>query len=223
MDSTVLLYQERPKMAVSFNYGSKHNDAEHKRAERSCEKLGIAWRRIDLREAMRGFKSHLMDNGKRIPEGHYSNDIMKQTVVPFRNGIMLSIAVGIAESEGLNKVMMANHFGDNAVYPDCRKKFVDAFCNAAVYGTYREIFLDAPFTSIDKTEICRIGNRLGVPWTDTYSCYNGNPTQCGRCSTCFERREAFHLAGITDPTEYTDRTAIKDLINEYTQQEVSLV
>ena len=220
MDSTVLLHKERPKLAISFNYGSKHNDQEHLRAKRSCLALAIPWRRIDLRGAMKGFKSHLMSSGGEIPEGHYTNEIMKQTVVPFRNGIMLSIAVGIAESEGLDKVMMANHFGDNAVYPDCRKKFVDAFSSAAIYGTYRKIFLDSPFTDISKTDICNIGQRLGVPWEDTYSCYKGEPIQCGRCSTCFERREAFHLACITDPTEYLDETPITELIFEYTKEEV---
>lgn len=127
---------------------------------------------------------------------------MKSTVVPFRNGIMLSIACGLAESRGLSHVMMANHGGDHAIYPDCRDGFVRAMSEAMRQGTYEGIDIIAPYTNISKGDIAVIGKRLGVDYSLTYSCYKGGARHCGRCGTCVERREAFAYAGIPDPTEY---------------------
>ena len=201
MDSTVLLheYQKEIKLAVSFNYGSKHNDMEYKYAKNNCDDLGIKIIRIDLPFINQYFNSDLLKSGKEIPEGHYEDLSMKRTVVPFRNGIMLSIACGIVESIGAKKVLIANHAGDHAIYPDCRKTFIEAMNEAMAYGTYENINILAPYTGLTKRQIALRGKELGVDFTKTYSCYNGREKHCGRCGTCVERIEA--LQGF-DNTEY---------------------
>jgi 7-cyano-7-deazaguanine synthase len=148
------------------------------------------------------FKSSLLDGAEAIPEGHYADENMKSTVVPFRNGIMLSIAVGIAESNDLKYVMMANHGGDHTIYPDCRPEFVKAFDEAAKAGTFVNVGLLSPFTNWTKADIARRGKELGIDYSETWSCYKGGEKHCGKCGTCVERREAFAEAGIEDATEY---------------------
>jgi 7-cyano-7-deazaguanine synthase len=202
MDSTVLLYQRAKdiKLAVSFNYGSKHNDQEYKRALVNTESLKIKHIRIDLPFVGEYFKSDLLKSGGEIPEGHYEDPSMKRTVVPFRNGIMLAIAVGLAESNGLQNVMLANHAGDHAIYPDCRQEFVEAFSLASIKGTYDKTGIFAPYTLFSKRQIAELGIRLKVNFSHTYSCYKGGDVHCGVCGTCVERKEA--LQGLNDPTKY---------------------
>lgn len=204
MDSVTLLHLRKEKiaLAVSFNYGSRHNQREIECASYQCNLLDIPHITIPLDFMEKYFKSSLLKNGENIPEGNYDEENMKSTVVPFRNGIMLSIACGIAESHGLKKVMMANHSGDHSIYPDCRPEFVRAMSEAMKQGTYLGVTLDAEFTDISKSEIAKIGERLGVAYQHTYSCYNGREKHCGKCGTCMERKEAFKYAGIIDPTEY---------------------
>ncbi len=206
VDSTTLLYeeQERIALAVSFDYGSKHNAREIPFAQLHCRKLHIPHVIIPLDFMTRYFKSSLLRGGEDIPEGHYADENMKSTVVPFRNGIMLSIAVGIAESNGLRCVMMANHGGDHTIYPDCTPQFVDAFNEAAQAGTFVRVQLRSPYTNITKADIARRGKTLGIDYSKTWSCYKGGDKHCGKCGTCVERREAFALAGIDDTTEYEE-------------------
>ena len=206
MDSTTLLYdeQERIALAVSFDYGSKHNAREIPFAEWHCQQLGIRHITIPLDFMTRYFKSSLLEGGEEIPEGHYADENMKSTVVPFRNGIMLSIAVGIAESNGLQYVMMANHGGDHTIYPDCRPEFVSAFDQAAQAGTYVKVGLRTPYTHLTKADIARRGKALGVDYSKTWSCYKGGDKPCGRCGTCVERREALAEAGIDNKTVYEE-------------------
>ena len=204
MDSVTLLYEraEEIALAVSFDYGSNHNHKEIPFAKKHCEALGIPHVVIPLEFMAEHFESSLLSGADAIPEGHYADENMKSTVVPFRNGIMLSIAAGLAESKGLQKVMMANHFGDHEVYPDCRKEFVDNMSAAISAGTYANIFIDAPYTSISKADIARKGAALGIDYAQTWSCYKGLAKHCGKCATCIERKEALAAAGITDNTEY---------------------
>ena len=204
MDSVTLLYdeQERIALAVSFDYGSKHNKREIPFAQKHCEKLGIRHITIPLDFMTKYFVSSLLEGGEDIPEGHYADENMKSTVVPFRNGIMLSIAVGIAESNGLSYVMMANHGGDHTIYPDCRPECVEAFDQAAAAGPYVNVPLRSPYTNITKADIARRGKTLGIDYSETWSCYKGGEKHCGRCGTCMERREALAAAGIPDPTVY---------------------
>jgi 7-cyano-7-deazaguanine synthase len=204
MDSTTLLYdqQERIALAVTFDYGSKHNAREIPFAELHCRRLGIKHVVVKLDFMTKYFKSSLLQGGEDIPEGHYAEENMKSTVVPFRNGIMLSIAIGMAESAGLQHVMMANHSGDHTIYPDCRPEFVDAMSEAGRVGTFPGITLLCPFTNMTKGDIARRGRELGIDYAETWSCYQGGERHCGRCGTCVECREALEQAGIIDTTEY---------------------
>ncbi|MBR5698310.1 MAG: 7-cyano-7-deazaguanine synthase QueC [Prevotella sp.] len=206
MDSTTLLYeyQERIAIALSFDYGSNHNANEIKCAEIHCDRLGITHMVIPLDFVRRYFRSSLLDGAEAIPEGSYDDENMRSTVVPFRNGIMLSVAVGMAESNGLQYVMMANHAGDHTIYPDCRPAFVDAFDRAAEAGTYNGVRLLSPYVNMTKGEIAKRGSQLGIDYAETWSCYKGEEKHCGRCGTCVERREALAEAGINDPTEYDE-------------------
>ena len=159
MDSITLLYEykERIALGVSFDYGSNHNAREIPFAELHCRRLGIPHLTIPLDFMHRYFRSSLLEGAEAIPEGNYDDDNMKSTVVPFRNGIMLSIAAGLAESRGLHYVMMANHGGDHTIYPDCRPAFVDAMSQATEAGTYVGVQVSAPYTQITKTDIARRG------------------------------------------------------------------
>ena len=204
MDSITLLYDKKDEIAlgISFDYGSNHNAREIPFAQMHCERLGIKHIVINLDFMHRYFKSSLLDGADAIPEGHYEADNMKSTVVPFRNGIMLSIAIGIAESHNLKKVLIANHSGDHTIYPDCRPEFIHAIDKAARYGTFINVSVSAPYTDITKGQIASIGKRLGIDYRETWSCYKGGVVHCGKCGTCIERKEALAEAGIEDPTVY---------------------
>ena len=206
MDSVTMLHDfcNDIALAVTFGYGSNHNKREAACAAYHCQLLGIKHILIPLDFMGKYFKSSLLEGAEAIPEGHYASENMKSTVVPFRNGIMLAIACGIAESNGLKHVMMSNHSGDHAIYPDCRQEFVDAMTAAMTAGTYEHIDLVAPYTAISKTDIARIGKRLGIDYSTTYSCYKGGEHHCGKCGTCVERKEALRDAGIDDNTIYDD-------------------
>lgn len=204
MDSITLLYDHKDEIAlgISFDYGSNHNAREIPFAKMHCERLGIKHITINLDFMHQYFKSSLLDGAEAIPEGHYADDNMKSTVVPFRNGIMLSIAIGIAESNNLDQVFIANHGGDHTIYPDCRPEFINAIDVAATAGTYNNVKVVAPYTKITKSDIARIGKKLGIDYTETWSCYKGGEVHCGKCGTCVERKEALAEAGIEDKTIY---------------------
>ena len=199
MDSTTMLwdYADDIAVAVTFQYGSNHNKREAECARWNCEKLGIEWIEIDLSFMGEYFKSSLLEGADAIPEGNYDDENMRSTVVPFRNGIMLSVAAGLAESRGLKAVWIANHSGDHAIYPDCRPGFIKAMGQAIGEGTYEHLELRAPYTGLTKGEIALRGKELGVDYSHTYSCYKGGEHHCGKCGTCVERREALEFAGIT--------------------------
>ena len=204
LDSTTLLYEEcdRVALAVTFDYGSNHAAREIACARHHCERLGIEHLVIELGFMGRYFHSSLLSGGDAIPSGNYDEENMKSTVVPFRNGIMLSIACGLAESRGLKRVLIANHGGDHAIYPDCRPSFINAMDAAMRAGTYVNVEIVAPYTHLSKADIVKRGTQLGVDYGETYSCYRGGEHHCGTCGTCSERREAFREAGIPDPTVY---------------------
>lgn len=204
MDSTTLLYdkQDEIALAISFDYGSNHNAKEIACAQKHCQQLGIEHRIVKLNFMNDYFKSSLLEGAEAIPEGHYADENMKSTVVPFRNGIMLAIAVGMAESANLSEVLIANHGGDHAIYPDCRPEFIKSMNEAAVAGTYKHVNVVAPYTNLTKTEIALIGKRIGIDYSQTWSCYKGLAHHCGKCGTCVERKEALRDAGIIDTTVY---------------------
>ncbi|MBP3739439.1 MAG: 7-cyano-7-deazaguanine synthase QueC [Muribaculaceae bacterium] len=204
MDSTTMLYDYKDQiaLAITFDYGSTQNGRERQWAITHCQRLGIKHIVIRLDFMHRYFKSALLESADAIPDGNYNDENMKATVVPFRNGIMLAIACGIAESNGLKRVMIANHAGDHSIYPDCRGEFVDAMSAAMRSGTYEHIEVFAPYTSWSKTDIARRGKALGLDYSETYSCYKGGEHHCGTCGTCTERRIALREAGIDDKTIY---------------------
>lgn len=206
LDSTTMLYDyaDSIALAVTFLYGSNHNKREAAFAKYHCEMLGIEHIEINLAFMGKYFKSSLLEGAEAIPEGNYDEENMKSTVVPFRNGIMLSVAAGLAESRGLKKVMMANHSGDHTIYPDCRPEFAEAMGTAISLGTYAGLELVAPYTMFSKADITKRGAKLGIDYTKTYSCYKGGEIHCGVCGTCRERKEAFALAGVEDKTKYLE-------------------
>ena len=204
MDSVTMLYEyrDRIELALTFDYGSNHAENEIACARLHCERLGIRHIIIPLDFMHRYFTSSLLQGGDAIPEGHYTSENMASTVVPFRNGIMLSIACGMAESNGLKLVMIANHGGDHTIYPDCREEFIQAMSQAMTAGTDTDVRVFAPYTNITKSDIARHGRDLGLDYSETWSCYKGGKVHCGKCGTCIERREALAEAGINDTTEY---------------------
>ncbi len=204
LDSTTLLYEykDRIALALSFHYGSNHNDKELAFAALHCERLNIPHRIIHLPFIKDCFRSSLLSGSEAVPEGNYDEQNMRSTVVPFRNGIMLSIAAGMAENEGLQYIMLANHAGDHAIYPDCRPAFVKAMNEAVKTGTYNGVELLTPYTDLTKADIARIGKSLGIDYSETWSCYKGGEHHCGKCGTCRERRDALRQAGIEDHTIY---------------------
>mgnify|MGYP003639573593 CR=1 FL=1 len=206
MDSVTALYhaaEEHDVVAgLSFDYGSKHNHRELPFAAWHCENLGLSHQVVSLGFINDLFESDLLKSGGEIPEGHYEAENMKQTVVPFRNGIMLSIAAGFAESVEAEGIVIAAHSGDHAIYPDCREGFMKPMAEAITAGTYADIQVLRPFIDRRKEDIASVGWELGIDFALTWSCYKGGDLHCGKCGTCVERKEAFLLAGLIDPTRY---------------------
>ena len=206
MDSVTAFHWARQQHevvgAVSFDYGAKHNHKELPFAAWHAAQCGVRHDIIDLGFMNQLFASNLLKSGGEVPEGHYTGENMKQTVVPFRNGIMLAIACGIAESREAQSLVIAAHAGDHAIYPDCRESFMQGMSAAMREGTYAQVELLRPFIDLDKGGIAKLGSSLGVDYRQTWSCYKGGDVHCGRCGTCVERIEAFQLAGLKDPTIY---------------------
>ena len=207
MDSTVALWHTLAEgheivACLGANYGSKHNAKELPMAQWQAEKAGIPFQTAELTFMNHLFTSDLLQSGGEIPEGHYEEENMKSTVVPFRNGILLSVAAGYAESLDAEALVIAAHSGDHAIYPDCREEFMAPMAEAIKVGTYPDLELLRPFVALRKEDIAARGAELGVDFEHTWSCYKGQELHCGKCGTCVERKEAFALAGLTDPTVY---------------------
>ncbi len=190
---------------LSFDYGQRHVK-ELECAAACARRLDVAHRVVDLRSVGAALSGSALTGDVDVPDGHYAEETMRVTVVPNRNAIMLTVAFGMAAAEKAEAVAAAVHGGDHFIYPDCRPGFVAAFQamqDAALEGIAR-VRLWTPYVTASKADIVRDGARLGVPFAETWSCYKGGLHHCGRCGTCVERREAFHLAGVADPTAYDD-------------------
>jgi 7-cyano-7-deazaguanine synthase len=146
--------------------------------------------------------SALIDDEVAVPDGHYADESMRATVVPNRNMIMLAVAGGIAVARRLESVAYAAHAGDHAIYPDCRPEFANAVGEALELCDWHPVRLWTPYVAKTKAQIAARAGAIGVPIAATWSCYKGGAVHCGTCGTCVERREAFYLAGVTDPTAY---------------------
>tara|TARA_A100001015_G_scaffold274379_1_gene330677 strand:+ start:3993 stop:4736 length:744 start_codon:yes stop_codon:yes gene_type:complete len=208
LDSTVLLCQLLSQgietRCLSIDYGQKHKK-ELQSASEICNQLKVEHKCIDLSSLNQLFQnSSLINENDAIPEGHYEQETMKATVVPNRNMILLSLATAWAISTKSTHVSYAAHAGDHAIYPDCRESFAQAMNEALNLCDWNSVQLHRPFVNLTKADICKLGNDLSVPFTKTWSCYKGGEHHCGRCGTCIERREAFHLAGVEDRTPYSD-------------------
>lgn len=190
---------------VSFDYGQRHRK-ELDFAERAARRLKVPFHLIDLRGIGAALGGSALTDDLEVPDGHYAEETMRVTVVPNRNAIMLAIAFGIAAAKRDQAVAAAVHGGDHFIYPDCRPAFTEAYAamqRAALDG-YADVALHVPFVRKTKADIVAEGARYGTPFAETWSCYKGGDVHCGRCGTCVERREAFDLAGIADPTTYAD-------------------
>lgn len=208
LDSTVLLTeligQGVSVFCVHFNYGSVHNVSEGRAASYFAKKYGCELVKVKL-HLKNMLNSGLLNND--IPSGHYAEESMKKTIVPFRNGIMLSIAAGIVNSRGINKLYIANHAGDHYIYPDCRPDFIAGIAKAIYYGTEPNVVIQSPYIAITKTELVKKGEKLGVQFEKTWSCYRGGKIHCGTCGTCTERLISFREANVPDKTKYLDKEA----------------
>lgn len=207
MDSFTLLHLARSRglkvHALSFNYGQRHV-RELEAARAVCQAEGIPHKVIDIRAMSEVMAGSSLTSDTEVPEGHYEEDSMKSTVVPNRNMILLSLATGYAVTVGAGAVWYGAHGGDHAIYPDCRPEFVekmDAVCRIA---NYEPVGIEAPFMALDKGEILAEGLKLGLDYSQTWTCYNGRDKACGRCGSCVERLEAFAAHGLEDPLAYED-------------------
>lgn len=207
MDSVCALYYSAKRyevvVALSFNYGSNHSHKELPCASYHCEKLDIPHIVMDIDFIDKHFgESLLVGNEVYLPSYSNSNEVKKRAV-PFRNGIMFSIAAGYAESKGAKGIVIATHSGEYSIYSDCREKFLKLMSQAIHAGTYNEIDIIKPFVFMTKDQVAKIGKEHGVDFSKTWSCCEGVDQHCGECDTCVERKSAFSSAGIADPTEYS--------------------
>ncbi|MDE4098661.1 7-cyano-7-deazaguanine synthase QueC [Phaeobacter gallaeciensis] len=190
---------------VSFDYGQRHRkELDFAAAAAQC--LNVPHHLIDMRPIGAALTGSALTDDIDVPDGHYAEETMRITVVPNRNAIMLAIGFGVAAANGDEAVATAVHGGDHFIYPDCRPGFTRAFetMQKAALDGYADVELYTPFVERSKADIVADGARHGTPFAETWSCYKGGDLHCGRCGTCVERREAFHLAGVADPTAYTD-------------------
>lgn len=207
MDSGVMLSDAIDRgfriKALSFDYSAKHSVSELEHAKRLCEYFGIERNVIDLSFINEHFSSSLLSSGETLPLGSYSTHSMASTVVPFRNGIMLSIATGFAESQGIPLVMIGTHGGDHPVYPDCRPDFNSAMAKAISYGSGEKVKFIAPYQNLSKPEIASIGASLNFPFNLTWTCYSGGTKHCEKCAACIERKNALESIAFSEDNSKT--------------------
>lgn len=206
MDSAVVLLTALKRCktvaCLSIDYGSKHSQRELAAANKLAEFYKVERTVINFKFINDLFQSSLLQSGEEIPDGYYEEQNMRSTVVPFRNGIFLSAAVGFAESIAAELVLIGSHAGDREVYPDCRKAFTEAFSEAAKLGTYANVKVEAPLSEMTKLEVAKLGRDLGLDFSLTWTCYRGGEKHCGRCASCNSRKEALGFSEGRDPTVY---------------------
>jgi len=218
LDSVTLAYhlsdQGYDPVLISYDYGQRHSK-ELDFAKLCAQRLNVKHHLVDLKVLTSLMStSSLTSDDIEVPDGHYAEETMKVTVVPNRNAIMINVATALAVSENYSFVATGVHGGDHFIYPDCRPEFIKSqtetlkLANADFIATEFEVL--APFVNISKANIVSIGHAIGVPWLETWSCYKGGDIHCGSCGTCFERREAFELANVSDPTSYTSKQSFSD-------------
>jgi len=210
----VLVEQGNLGAIVTFDYNQRHR-REIDFARRAAERLGKPFHLVDIQPIGAVLSGSALTDAVDVPDGHYAEDTMKATIVPNRNAIMLTIAFGLAAAQKMDAVAIAVHGGDHFIYPDCRPGFIDSFAamQAQALDGFAEVRLLAPFVERSKADIVRAGAEAGTPFAQTWSCYKGGDLHCGRCGTCVERREAFDIAGVSDPTVYADADFWRDAVS----------
>ena len=208
LDSTVLATQMKEEAKetrlLSIDYGQRHAKELH-HSQKVAEHLVLGHEILQLPQLGQILGgSSLTDKSMALPEGHYAEESMKSTVVPNRNMILLALAGGHALSLGFNTIAYAAHAGDHTIYPDCRPEFADAMNNALGLADWKDLNLHRPYVEMTKSDLVSLGNQLDAPLHLTWSCYAGGENHCGKCGTCVERKEAFELAKIPDPTKYEE-------------------
>jgi len=205
MDSFTLLHQAIQSgakvYALSFNYGQKHSKELHF-AQKVCDELGIPHKVVDITSINQLLLGSSLTDDIEVPEGHYEEESMKSTVVPNRNMIMLSLAIGYAVSIQASAVYYGAHGGDHAIYPDCRPEFIAKMNAVSQIANYEPVSILAPFQNMNKTQILSEGLSMGLDYAKTWTCYNGREKACGKCGACNERLEAFKENQLTDPIKY---------------------
>lgn len=206
MDSYTVLHkaiqQGLTPYALTFDYGQRHIK-EIEVARGVCQELRVNHKIIDIsaiNQLIGG--SSLTDSSIDVALGHYQEENMKSTVVPNRNMILLSLAIGYAVSIGAEKVYYGAHSGDHAIYPDCRPEFVKKMNDVAAIANYEKTEIFSPYLNSNKTGILKDGLAMGLDYSKTWTCYNGREKACGQCGSCVERLEAFAENGVTDPIQY---------------------
>lgn len=186
---------------LTFNYGQRHvKEVEYARTV--CEKLNLSHEIVDISAINHLLQGSALTSNIDVPEGHYAEESMKATVVPNRNMIMLSLAIGYAVSKGVNTVYFGAHSGDHAIYPDCRPEFIERMNAVAKISNYQSVEITTPYLNQDKGQILADGLKMGLDYSQTWTCYNGREKACGKCGSCVERLEAFSNNGTTDPLAY---------------------
>ncbi|MDT0605284.1 7-cyano-7-deazaguanine synthase QueC [Thalassotalea castellviae] len=205
MDSFTVLNRaikdDKEVYALSFDYGQRHVK-ELQCASDVCEKLNIPHKVIDITTINQLLAGSSLTDEIDIPEGHYEAETMKSTVVPNRNMILLSLAVGYAVSVGAAQVYYGAHSGDHAIYPDCRPEFVEKMNDVCQIANYEAVEIFSPYLTVTKSDILTDGLKMALDYSQTWTCYNGREKACGKCGACQERLEAFHDNNVEDPLAY---------------------
>lgn len=205
MDSYTVLHTAlaagKDVYALSFDYGQRHSK-ELDIAAKVCQKFNILHKVVDISAINSLMAGSSLTDDIEIPEGHYAEDSMKNTVVPNRNMVLLSMAIAYAVSLEAPEVYYGAHAGDHHIYPDCRPEFVHAMNAVSQIANYEPVEIVTPFLSSSKGEILAAGLAMNLNYGDTWTCYNGREKACGKCGACNERMEAFNEQGVTDPLSY---------------------
>lgn len=188
--------------ALSFDYGQKHRKELHF-VEKFCTQESIDSKIVDISSIKELFQGSSLTDDIDIPKGHYEDDSMKSTVVPNRNMILISLALGYAVTKGAEEVWFGAHAGDHAIYPDCRPEFVEKMDSVARIANYSPIAIKAPYITMSKTEILAIGLNMQLDYGLTWTCYEGKDLACGSCGACHERLESFAANNVIDPIKYS--------------------
>ncbi|WP_092593918.1 7-cyano-7-deazaguanine synthase QueC [Pseudidiomarina indica] len=210
MDSFTVLHhalqQGHEIFAISFNYGQRHV-RELDAAAQVCQQLNIPHKVVDITAINSLLAGSSLTSDIAIPEGEYAEDNMRSTVVPNRNMILLSLAIGYAVSIEAEAVYYGAHSGDHDIYPDCRPEFVEKMNAVSLIANYEPIRIEVPYLHSDKAEILAAGLAMDLDYSQTWTCYNGREKACGKCSACSERLAAFAANQVVDPLAYEEESA----------------